>query len=135
MTRSNDLNNQIISINESLLEIKKDNKEIKDDILKMKDEIIKNLLKKNLELSTKVSILEEKIEKMEIKNDIAIECNNQYVRRNNIEISGIPNSVVDDALEDKVISILEKIDVKVSKNDIEACHRLPASKKIQQKEL
>ena len=73
--------------------------------------------------------MEEKIEKMEIKNDITIECNNQYVRRNNIEISGIPNSVVDDALEDKVISILEKIDVKVSKNDIEACHRLPASKK------
>ena len=85
-------------------------------------------MKKNLELSTIITILEERIENMEMKNDIRIESNNQYVRRNNIEIAGIPNSVDDNNLEGKVIEILGKIDVKVTSDEIEACHRLPPSK-------
>ena len=150
MTRTiSDLNNQITQINASLLEIKNDNKEIKeanksyaddfkkikDDISEMKDTIIKNLMKKNRELASKVAILEEQIENMEISNTINIESNYQYGRRNSIEISGILNNVNNDDLEDKVIRILEKIDVKVTKNDIEACHRLPASKKNPTKKL
>jgi len=56
------------------------------------------------------------------------EADNQYNRRNNIELSGIPNEISDDELEDKVIEILKKIDVEVEDKDIEACHRLPSRK-------
>lgn len=54
-----------------------------------------------------------------------MECNNQYGRRNNVEISGIPNNVADSELEKKVIDIYKKLDVEIVENDIEACHRLP----------
>ena len=71
---------------------------------------------------------------METKYEMAMKSNNNFVYRNNIEISGIPNNVGDDELEGKFIDVLEIIDVTVSKTDIEACHRLPATKKIPQKE-
>ena len=48
----------------------------------------------------------------------------QYGRRNNVEFAGIPESFSDDELEDKLIAVLEEIDVPVAKEDIEACHRL-----------
>ena len=48
----------------------------------------------------------------------------QYIRRNNIEVVGIPSNIVDKDLERTVIDIADSIDVKISKNDIEACHRL-----------
>ena len=48
----------------------------------------------------------------------------QYGRRNNIVISGIPDSVDVNHLEESVTEILSDIDVKVTSNDIEACHRI-----------
>ena len=60
----------------------------------------------------------------EHKHDI--ESNNQYNRRNNLEISGIPNNSEDDDLETKAVEVLKKINVIVKKEEIEACHRLPA---------
>ena len=43
----------------------------------------------------------------------------QYGRRNNLEFSGIPNFVKDEDLEETVKDILEKIEVKAKKRDIE----------------
>ena len=108
------------------------NKKIQIDINAMRDEIIKNLVESNKKLQNKVEFLEKKIEKLEKndqKNSTNIEVNNQYGRRNNLEISGIPNSVEDDNLEEKVIKILGQIGVKVRNSEIEACHRLPPTKK------
>ena len=48
----------------------------------------------------------------------------QYIRRNNIEIAGIPDSVGQNELEKKVIEIAKAVDIDVTENDIEACHRL-----------
>ena len=48
----------------------------------------------------------------------------QYIRRNNIEICGMPTNIPDHELEQKVISLAAAIDVKIKKSDIEACHRL-----------
>ena len=63
------------------------------------------------------------------KNKIDIEANNQYGRRNNIVISGIPNEVSDEQLEEKVKEVLSKAGIdKILDNDIEACHRLPATR-------
>jgi len=42
-----------------------------------------------------------------------------------VEIHGIPDTVQDGDLEDKVIQIAKSIDVEVDSKDIEACHRLP----------
>lgn len=49
---------------------------------------------------------------------------NQYGRRNNVELTGIPESISNENLESKVIEILREIDVKVMPSEIEACHRL-----------
>ena len=48
----------------------------------------------------------------------------QYTRRNNIEIQGVPSSVHDNLLEDKVIDIFSQLNITISKSDIEDCHRL-----------
>ena len=52
----------------------------------------------------------------------------QYSRRNNVEFSNIPNDIPDNQLEDKVIKICRESGVEVNQNDIEGCHRLPASR-------
>ena len=48
----------------------------------------------------------------------------QYVKRNNKEISGMPDICKDDALEGKVIEIFNLNDIKVTNSDIEVCHCL-----------
>ena len=48
----------------------------------------------------------------------------QYIRRNNLEIQGIPANVTDDELEGKVIDIFSCLGVEVKGSDIEECHRL-----------
>ena len=54
----------------------------------------------------------------------------QYSRRDNIEISGIPDSVYDEHLESPVINILRRIGVKnLESYEIIACHRLKKLKR------
>ena len=65
---------------------------ISDDIAEMRNQIIKNLVEENKKLQEKVKNLEEKVNKMGVSN----ESTNQYGRRNNIEISGIPEYVKDE---------------------------------------
>ena len=52
----------------------------------------------------------------------------QYGRINNIEVSGIPDSVGDNDLEGKVISVFANVGIDVKSNDIEACHRIGKSR-------
>ena len=54
---------------------------------------------------------------------------NQYTRRNNIEIAGIPENIKNEVLEDTVVKILDKIGVKCDPTVIEACHRLPRNRR------
>ena len=90
------------------------------EILNLKDVIIKNLQDENQRLRKKVSDLESNV--ISLESDLnSLE---QYGRRNNIKISGILDTVPDQNLEQKVIQILDEIDVSVSPNDIEACHRM-----------
>ena len=51
----------------------------------------------------------------------------QYNRRNNVEISGIPNSISDKDLENTVISICKVSGVEIDPQDIKECHRLTLS--------
>ena len=98
------------------------NNKISEDINSMREQIINNLVKANKVLQNKVDKLEKQLKNQESY----AEANNQYHRRNNIEIHGIPNTVMDDQLENKVVEVLSKIDVQVESADIEACHRLPS---------
>ena len=49
-------------------------------------------------------------------------ANEQYSRRECLEISGVPASVTDNDLERNVLKLLEKIDVEVHPDHIEAGH-------------
>ena len=58
--------------------------------------------------------------------DMARQCwaNAQYSRRECLEVVGIPNSVHNNKLEEKVFTIFKKIGSEVSPRDTEACHHL-----------
>ena len=100
---------------------------LKDEVINLKDIIIKNLQDENYCLKTKVNVLENKI------IDLVIQNNNieQYSRINNIEISGIPQAVSDNQLEEivVVVDILKARDANITSNEIEVCHRLGKKKK------
>ena len=85
------------------------------EILNLKDIVIKELQLKNQRLRKKVSDLQKKIYSAE-ENINSLE---QYGRRNNIEITGTPESIENEKLEETVLEVLNKIDVNVSNNDIE----------------
>ena len=93
---------------------------LKDEVINLEDIIIKNLQDKNKRLETKVYILENKIIDLEIQNNDV----DQYSRRNNVKISGIPQLVSNNQLEQKVVDILKAIDVNITTNETEACHHL-----------
>ena len=50
--------------------------------------------------------------------------NEQYSRREYLEISGIPSNTENQNLEETVLNILEKIDVTIMSENVEACHWL-----------
>ena len=58
--------------------------------------------------------------------DMERQCwaNAQYSRRECIEVVGIPNSVNNNELEDKVLTVFQKIWCELSPRDLEVCHRL-----------
>ena len=97
-----------------------------------KDEIIQSLQNEVLALQNRICKLKSQVPLLEealINNEIKINNADQYSGRNNIVLQGIPQSVKRKDLEDKVINVLDKVNVKVTKNDIEACHRLGDSRK------
>ena len=94
------------------------------ELLNLKDVIIKNLQVENESLRKKVNVLENKVLTLESEHN-SLE---QYGRRNNIEITGIPDNVPDQILEEKVVDILKEISVDVSPKDFEACHCVGVSK-------
>ena len=49
-------------------------------------------------------------------------ANEQYSRRKCVKISGLPESTTDNYLEGKVLKLLEKTDVEIHPDHIEACH-------------
>ena len=93
---------------------------VNESLSKVKDAIIEGLRAVNLKLQQKVEWLDCRISKLET------DCNkqDQYNIRNNLEIQGIPSNISDDLLEEKVIQIFEGIDLSITANDIEDCHRL-----------
>lgn len=132
MTRANKRNQQQVTLdalNENLeINFAKTNSDllgIKNDILEMRNVIIANLVNENKVLREKVEKLEEKMQNV----DTDVQLNNQYCRRNNIEIKGIPHTIPQEELENKVVDLIVSSGINITKFDIEACHRLPFTKK------
>ena len=95
----------------------------------------------NNEILDQVRLLNQKFSQLESENSIVKQANSlvlerlvdmerqcwanaQYSRRECLEVVEIPDSVQNNELEDKVLTIFTKIGIKVSPRDIEACHRL-----------
>ena len=97
--------NSLGSINAELLELKTKFTKMESDLA-----ISRNV---NIKLVERLVVTERKCR-----------ANEQYSRRECIEISGIPESVSDNALEDKIQGVLRGIDVEVHTESIESCHRL-----------
>ena len=102
-----------------------------NELLNMKDVIIKNLQVENEHLRKKVNVLENKILTLESEHN-SLE---QYGYCNNIEITGIQDSIPDQILEEKVVDILNEISANVSPKDIEACHHIGVSKNSSKKTI
>ena len=88
---------------------------------------VKNLVSTNERLTSELtvvknvnSILENRVVNLEKQ----LSKNQQYGRRNNVEISGISNQIPDQDLEEN-IKICKDLDINISPMDIEGCHRLP----------
>ena len=81
---------------------------LKDEAINVKDVIIRNLQEENAKLRSKVEVLENEYNHLEV----------QYCRRNDIEVSGIPDSIGDNELECSVIKIIKTIDIEDDYRDI-----------------
>ena len=123
-SKFNDINDQLKDINENFTKSVHDI--VTESISKAKDSIIKALREETIKLQTKCKNLEAKL----IKLQKASNKQDQYTRRNNLEIHGITVKVMDDQLEEKVIDIFSKLNISISKSDNEDCHQLYKSNTI-----
>ena len=95
-------------------------KNLCDQVSRLSENLAK-LMESNGKLSSQFIVV-KKVNTLLEKHVIELEKSQakaeQYSRRNNVEISGIPHEILDNNLEDKVIGHM----------DIEGCHRLPLSR-------
>ena len=107
--------------NNILDELKNDLNELKTKFCKLESDlhISRNV---NDKLSDKLTVLERKCH-----------ANEQYSRRECLEILGIPAEVGDKDIEKKVLEVLDAIGSPVNTDLVEDCHRIPSkgfSKKV-----
>ena len=112
------MNNRLNTMGNCIKSIISD--QVNESIMQVKNSLIETLKEDNLKMQRKVETLEEQL----AENDAYINKLDQYNRRNNIGIQGIPSSVSDDALEGKVIDIFKCLNISIQNTDIEGCHRL-----------
>lgn len=125
--------------------------DINKKMQEMKDDILIQLQNENLSLKTEVDNLKQELStksevieclqtkldrvansKADLNDIIKLEREKnemqQYIRRNNVEIVGIPDSVKQCDLESKVIEIGKAVNIEICPKEIEACHRLYQSR-------
>ena len=93
---------------------------------------IESLKKENIALKKKIVELESHLDDAEdrfVEIEKAVTNVEQYTRRENFEISGIPTNIPHDQLKEKVLNIANTILERTNNNpvtskDVHACHRL-----------
>ena len=114
--KKNDLINIVLDLQNKLETV---NTETLEEVRKLNETFVK--LESDLHITKNVnSLLEKKMISMERQ----CWANAQYSRRECVEVLGIPSNVSHECLEDKVISIFGSIGCDISKDGIEACHRI-----------
>ena len=103
--------NQISKLNYAISQLISTKEKIKSELV-----VVKNVNRK----------LEERITSLE-KNQTK---SKQYSRRNNIELSGIPNDIPESNLQKVVVDICHDSSLEIEPKDIEGCHRLPVSRLV-----
>ena len=89
--------------------------QINESIMSVKDTIITSLKRENPQLQAKVEVLERKLN----DHECCLSSIDQYSRRNNIEIQGIPKTVKYEELESKVIDIFSALNIIITSKDAE----------------
>ena len=92
--------------------------QVNESIMSVKDSIITALKDENKMLQVKAEIPEKKKTKKKTGNVMSFTRLDQYNSRNNLEIQGIPSTVDNEFLEDKVIEISESLNILIAKSDI-----------------
>lgn len=82
------------------------------DLIKKQQSSIERLTEENMELRKRVEDVTNQMDDLE-----------QYSRRNTVEIYGVPSEPEEDVAE-IVVNVCKSVGVDVSKNSIDACHRL-----------
>ena len=94
--------------------------QINQSVMSIKDTIIDALKEDNTQLKNKVESLEKKPAEVDSsRNNLE-----QYTRRNNIEIQRIISQIPDEKSEEKVTEVFGVINIAITKNHVEDCHRL-----------
>ena len=129
--KKTDLIQQIINLRWKVI-VDSDLQNLFDEISNLPETITKLATVKQ-QINSKLAIVKVVNSKLE-KSVIGLEKNQakseKYSRRNNAEFSNNPNDTPDNQLEDKVTEICRESGVEVDQNNIESCHRLPASRYI-----
>ena len=89
---------------------------------------VKNLVSTNERLTSELSVVKNMnniLENRIVNLEKQLSKNEQYGRRNNVEVSGISNGISDQDLEDNIVKTCKDSDITISSKDIEGCHRLP----------
>ena len=88
--------------------------QMNESVMSIKDKIIDALKEDNAQLRNKRKLWEKKLTEVEIsRNNLE-----QYTRRNNIEIQGIPPQIPGEKLEEKV-EVFGSMNTAITKNDVE----------------
>ena len=107
-----DLQREMAEIRITVMNLQTDNKFIQNDNKELR-ETMDNLTKENDEIHDINHYLEKEIHLL-----------NQYTRRENLEISRIPDDIAQKDLEIKVIEIINTVGVKITSYGLVGCHRL-----------
>ena len=107
------------------------------------DSMLKTVKDNICELKTKFIALESELQVSKTVTDNVTKCiktlerkcyeNEQYSRRERLEISGIPGRIADNALEEAVLNLFSKCKASVVPSNVEDCHRLKSTNNAPQK--
>ena len=117
-SKYDDINNRLNVIENNIKSSIND--QVNESMSNIKDSIINALKDDNEKLHSKIEDLEAKLHETEL----SFNRFDQYDRRNNIEIQGIPSNVANEAIEDKVVNVFKLLNIDIMKSDIEGCHRI-----------
>ena len=110
---------------QAISSLKNEISDLKSIINEMKNDVIGALMAENASLKKQVKELNKKCD----DHEMSLNKIDQYSRRNNVIIEGIPSDVGNDKLEKKIVQMLAKVNIKVREDEIEAAHRLGKSRK------